>query len=60
MVFSTLDVIPKAFYSPDYLIGGGVVKLVITSACHAEGRGFEPHRSRHFSPTLLASVHPNE
>jgi hypothetical protein len=20
-------------------------------ACHAEGRGFEPHRSRHFSTT---------
>ena len=28
---------------------GGVVKLVITSACHAEGRGFESLRSRHFS-----------
>ena len=27
---------------------GGVVKLVITSACHAEGRGFESLRSRHF------------
>lgn len=27
---------------------GGVVKLVITSACHAEGREFESRRSRHF------------
>ena len=28
--------------------------MVRTSACHAEGRGFEPRRSRHFSsPTRL-------
>ena len=28
---------------------GGVVQLVRTSACHAEGREFEPRLSRHFS-----------
>ncbi len=27
---------------------GGVVQLVRTSACHAEGRGFEPRLHRHF------------
>jgi hypothetical protein len=27
---------------------GGVAQLVRVSACHAEGRGFEPRRSRHF------------
>ncbi len=27
---------------------GGVVQLVRTSACHAEGREFESRRSRHF------------
>ena len=26
---------------------GGVAQLVRVSACHAEGRGFEPRRSRH-------------
>jgi hypothetical protein len=34
-----------------FIVGGhsgGVVKLVITSACHAEGRGFESRLSRHF------------
>ena len=27
---------------------GGVAQLVRVSACHAEGRGFEPRHSRHF------------
>src|SRR5437588_2825311 len=34
---------------------GGVAQLVRASACHAEGRGFEPRRSRH-SLTRVASV----
>ena len=29
------------------MISGGVVQLVRTSACHAEGREFESRRSRH-------------
>ncbi len=29
-------------------VRGGVAQLVRVSACHAEGRGFEPRRSRHF------------
>ncbi len=28
-------------------VNGGVVQLVRTSACHAEGREFESRRSRH-------------
>ena len=36
---------------------GGVAQLVRASACHAEGRGFEPRHSRHFghkiAPALL-------
>ena len=34
------------------IVSGGVVKLVITSACHAEGRGFESRHSRHFDRGL--------
>ena len=29
---------------------GLVVQLVRTLACHARGRGFEPHPGRHFGP----------
>ena len=36
------------FIVGEHLHSGGVVKLVITSACHAEGRGFESRLSRHF------------
>ena len=35
-------------------IFGSVVQLVRTPACHAGGRGFEPHPSRHFR--LCSSV----
>src|SRR5665213_2715304 len=35
---------------------GGVAQLVRVSACHAEGRGFEPRRSRHFSPEMASFV----
>ena len=31
-----------------HLKGGLVVQLVRTLACHARGRGFEPHSGRHF------------
>lgn len=30
-----------------FYCAGGVVQLVRTSACHAEGREFESRRSRH-------------
>ena len=33
---------------------GGVAQLVRALACHARGRGFEPRRSRHSSPKILA------
>src|SRR5258706_14371225 len=35
---------------------GGVAQLVRVSACHAEGRGFEPRRSRQFSPPAVKTV----
>jgi hypothetical protein len=31
-----------------------LISLGLRLACHAEGRGFEPRRSRHFSRTWLA------
>lgn len=34
-------------------INGGVVQLVRTSACHAEGREFESRRSRHFYNAVM-------
>ena len=34
-------------------INGPVVQLVRTLACHARGRGFEPHRSRRSFHTLI-------
>ena len=39
---------------------GGVAQLVRASACHAEGRGFEPRLSRQFSRNLpFAGRHEN-
>ena len=41
------------------LIYGGVAQLVRALACHARGRGFDPHPDRHFldtAPLLYASV----
>ena len=35
---------------------GPVVQLVRTPACHARGRGFEPHPGRHFFKTTDAFV----
>jgi hypothetical protein len=47
----------SVFIFDEHLHSGGVVKLVITSACHAEGRGFESRLSRHFFHTNSDS-HP--
>ena len=35
---------------------GLVAQLVRALACHARGRGFEPHPGRHFLKTAYASV----
>src|SRR5215475_739481 len=35
---------------------GGVAQLVRASACHAEGRGFEPRRSRHSKINHLSPI----
>lgn len=43
-----LTIVRYLFIVGEHLHSGGVVKLVITSACHAEGRGFESRLSRHF------------
>ena len=40
---------PTTWYGP-------VVQLVRMPACHAGGRGFEPHPDRHFYFWLYASV----
>ena len=37
-------------------IHGPVVQLVRTLACHARGRGFEPHPSRHFRYASVAQL----
>lgn len=40
-----------------YAFYGGVVQLVRTSACHAEGREFESRHSRHIKePTVLSAL----
>ena len=36
---------------------GPVVQLVRTLACHARGRGFEPHPGRHFSFIFAGLAH---
>tara|TARA_R110002072_G_scaffold74991_1_gene177155 strand:+ start:120 stop:497 length:378 start_codon:yes stop_codon:yes gene_type:complete len=36
---------------------GGVAQLVRASACHAEGRGFEPRHSRHFPEKYKEAKH---
>ena len=41
----------RALLFPPY---GPVVQLVRTLACHARGRGFEPHPGRHFLPLQLS------
>ena len=38
---------------PQFTKNGLVAQLVRALACHARGRGFEPHPSRHFSQKLL-------
>ena len=35
---------------------GLVVQLVRTLACHARGRGFDPHPGRHYLAVILASI----
>ena len=37
-------------------LGGLVVQLVRTLACHARGRGFEPHPGRHLFASVAQSV----
>ena len=40
-VIGSSPIVPTTF--------GPVVQLVRTLACHARGRGFEPHPGRHFA-----------
>ena len=48
-VTGSSPVVPTILYGP-------VVQLVRMPACHAGGRGFEPHPDRHFIFGLNASV----
>ena len=42
--------------SPIVSTNGPVVQLVRTLACHARGRGFEPHPGRQFDASVAQSV----
>ena len=41
---------------PQIPLYGPVVQLVRTLACHARGRGFEPHPGRQFDASVAQSV----
>ena len=61
MIMRVLDLAGGARYIDHTLrrrvefAAAGVAQLVRASACHAEGRGFEPRLSRHsFQPMLVS------